>query len=176
MGRVRHECRIDRAEDAGAAERALRPAYDALRAMAEAGYRATIAYFLASSLCQQGRDDEAHAVVEETRSILPFGDDEDEATWSMAAATVCARRGEFAAAEHLANEARRYFEKDRTIFYFIEALFTQAEVFERAGKLEQAAVVYAEALAWCEERDASPLAARARTALERLSGRRVPTG
>jgi predicted ATPase/DNA-binding SARP family transcriptional activator/class 3 adenylate cyclase len=164
------------AGDAGAAERALRPAYDALRAMAEAGYITTIAYYLVSSLCEQGRDDEAEEVVDETRSILPPGDEDHKATWSMAAAKVCARRGEFPAAEHLANEARRYFEKYRDPSYFVEALFTQAEVFERAGKHEQAVVVYAEALAWCEERHAVPLNERARTALERLTVRPVPTG
>jgi hypothetical protein len=165
------------AGDAPAAERALRPAYDALRAMADTNYLSSIAYYLVNSLCEQDRDGEAHEVVEEWKSILPPGDkDKDaEAVWNLAAAKVSARRGKFAAAERLAREGRKHWDPRSFPRWFGEALLTQAEVLEHEGKLEQAAGVFAEAFAFYEDRHAVTLAERARSAYQRLTDGLAPT-
>jgi predicted ATPase/DNA-binding SARP family transcriptional activator/class 3 adenylate cyclase len=163
------------AGDAAAAERALRPAYDALRAMGEANYLVQIAYYLVTSLCEQGRDDEARELVEETRSVLAPGDEDQKAIWSLAAAKASARRGEFATAEHLAHSGRTHWRISRVSRFFGEALLTQAEVFELAGKLEQAAAAYGEALAIYEDSHVVPLAERARTAHQRVTDGLAPS-
>jgi predicted ATPase/DNA-binding SARP family transcriptional activator len=156
------------AGDAAAAERALRPAYDALRAMGEANYLIDTAYYLTSSLCEQERVDEARHVVDETRSALPPGDEWAKAVWDLAAAKVQARRGELAAAESLARDGRRLL---GTVSprWLGQALLTHGEVLELAGKLGEAAAVFGEALALYEDRLAIPLAERARSTLQRLS-------
>ena len=162
------------AGDAPAAERALRPAYDFLRAMGEANYLVDTAYYLTSALCEQGRDAEAQQVVEETRTVLPPAD-EHEAVWNLAAAKVHARRGDFVAAERLALEGRTRLAAFNNPRWLGQALLTQGEVLELAGKLDEAAAAFAEALALYEDRRAVPLAAQARAARRRLTDRLAPT-
>ena len=155
------------------AERALRPAYDTLRAMGAANYLVDTAYYLTSSLCEQDRVDEARHVVEETRSALPPGERSAQAVWNLAAAKVQARGGEFATGESLARDGRTLL-GTLSPRWLGQALLTQGEVLEFAGKLDEAAVVFGEALALYEDRRAIPLAQTARRALHRLSDRLVP--
>lgn len=161
------------AGDAAAAERVLRPAYDELREMGEANYLMDTGYYLASSLCEQGRSDEAQQVVEAMRSALPSGSEGAEAMCQLAAAKVKADRGESLAAERLAQEGRR---RIGTVSprWLGQALLTQAEVLELAGKPEKAAAVFREALALYEDRRAAPLAERARLGLRRVADRITP--
>jgi predicted ATPase/DNA-binding SARP family transcriptional activator len=162
------------AGDPAAAERALRPAYDALHAMREANYVVDTAYYLTISLCEQGRDDDALQVVDDTRSVLPPGHDLLEGEWALAAARVWARRGQFETAVRLANDGRRRLGASPR--WLGQALLTQGDVLELAGKLEESAGVYAEALALYEDRRAAPMAELARTAFRRLSDRLARTG
>ena len=159
------------AGDALAAERELRPAYDALREMGETGYLIMVGYFLASTLYEQGRYDEAQQVVEEV--ALTPSDDPDKVSLLLIAARVQARRGNPDAAERLVREARR--KRGPTDPRWAgEALLAEGEVLELGGKLEEASTAFREALALYEQRRAAPLAERARSALARLNDRLAP--
>jgi predicted ATPase/DNA-binding SARP family transcriptional activator len=159
------------AGDAVAAERELRPAYDSLRGMRETGYLVVVGYFLASSLYEQGRYDEAQQVVEEI--WRPSSDDPDKVSLLLVAAKVQARRGNVDAAERLIGEARRDHATTHPMWVG-EALLAEGEILELGGKLEKASTVFEAALALYEGIRAVPLAERARTALERLNERLTP--
>jgi tetratricopeptide (TPR) repeat protein len=163
------------AGDPAAAERALRPAVDALFAMGETNYLMGTAYYLASSLCEQGRDGDAEQVVESARAAVSPGNDQTEAVFGLVKARLHARRGELDQAERLALEGRRCLGGYGSR-WLGEALLTHGEVLELAGKLDEATAVFGEALALYETRRAAPLAERARTALQRVDDRPVPTG
>lgn len=163
------------AGDPAAAERALRPAYDALREMGEANYFLDVADYLTSSLCEQGRADEAQQVVEEMRSALPPGSEVRKGEWQLAAAKVQVRRGELLAAERLAREGCRRI-GTLSLASHGEALLAQAEILELAGKPEEAAAVFREVLALYEDRRAVPLAERAQVGLQRVADLLAPAG
>jgi predicted ATPase/DNA-binding SARP family transcriptional activator len=160
------------AGDPEAAEQALRPAYDALRAMGEANYVVDTAYYLIASLCEQGRYETAHQLVEETKS-LPSPGGFIEAAWMLAAARVEARRGNHGEAERLASEGcRRLAASPR---WLGQGLLTLGEVLQVAGRLEDSAVAFQRALTLYGERRATPLADRARMELRALSDRLAQT-
>jgi len=163
------------AGDPAAAERALRPAVDALFAMGETNYLMGTAYYLASSLCEQGRDGDAEQVVESARAAVSPGNDQTEAVFGLVKARLHARRGELDQAERLALDGRACLGGYGSR-WLGEALLTHGEVLELAGKLDEATAVFGEALALYEIRRAAPLAERARTALQRVDDRPVPTG
>jgi predicted ATPase/DNA-binding SARP family transcriptional activator len=164
------------AGDPAAAERALRPAYEALRSMGDVEYLPSVTHYLASSLYEQGRYDEAWQIVADALASIGTGHGiAGAATCGLVAAKVHARRGELNEAERLALEGRRQLgEFDAK--YFGEALLAHGEVLELAGKLEEAAGVFGEALALYEDRHAVPLAEQARARLERLNASIAPAG
>lgn len=161
------------AGDPKAAESALRPAYDALRAMGEANYVVDTAYYLIASLCEQRRHDEARQVVDETRS-LPAPGGFTEAAWMLAAARVEAHSGNDAEAERLASEGcRRLAASSR---WFGQGLLTLGEVLQVGGKLEASSAAFQRALDLYEARRVIPLAEQARTELRVLADRLAVTG
>jgi predicted ATPase/DNA-binding SARP family transcriptional activator len=163
------------AGDPGAAERTLRPAYDALRAMGDKGYLPGTAHYLASSLYEQGRYDEAQQIVAEARASFGTSHQIAEATVGLVAAKLHARSGEFDRAERLALEGRRHLGA-LDARYLGEALLVHGEVLELAGKLEEAAEVFGKALALYGDRRAIPLAKQARMRLEQLNARVAAAG
>ncbi len=151
-----------------AAEKSLRPAYDALRAMGEANYVVDTAYYLTASLCELGRNDEAQQVVDETGSLSPPGSF-IEAAWMLAAARVEAQSGNGAEAERLASEGcRRLAASPR---WLGQGLLTLGEVLQVGGKLEEASAAFQRALELYEGRRVIPLAEQARTELRVLADR-----
>src|SRR5262249_39775458 len=91
--------------DPAAAERYLREAYAALRAMGERRYFAFIAAMLAEALCAQGRLSEAQQMTDEVQAA----DVPDSGIWKTSLlslrAKMLARRGQFPAAMELLAEA-----------------------------------------------------------------------
>jgi tetratricopeptide (TPR) repeat protein len=156
------------AGDPVAAESALRPAYDALRAMGEANYVVDTAYYLTASLCEQLRYDEARQVVEETRS-LPAPGGFTEAAWMLAAARVEAQCSNHAEAERLAAEGCRRLAPSAR--WLGQGLLTLGEALQLGGKLEASAAAFQRALRLYEERRVIPLAQLARIALRTISDR-----
>jgi predicted ATPase/DNA-binding SARP family transcriptional activator len=154
------------AGDPPAAERLLRPAYEALRAMGEANYLIDTAYYLTVSLCEQGRVDDARQVVEATRSVASPGGF-TEAAWMLAAARVEARCGSDADAERLASEGCRRLRASSR--WLGQGLLTLGEVRRVGGRFEDAASAFQEALHLYEERRVVALADRARLELQALA-------
>jgi predicted ATPase len=156
------------AGDPLAAERELREGYETLLAMQHIGYRATVALLLAESLYAQGRYEEAERLVEEAAATAIEDDLIDQVSLNIIGAKLRARRGEFDAAERLAQEAKEIAPSwsDRLLG---EVLVGRAEVLILAGKPDQAAEALGEAVRLYEERRAEPLAERARTQLDELA-------
>ena len=158
------------AGDPVAAERELRPAYDALGAMGAVGYQGTVAYYLACSLYEQGLYDEAASLSDKwAAALLPLGDVEGEILWILFKARLCARRGQLDAAERLARETRSRFRELTSIPMLGEALVVEGEVLELAGDSAGASAAFKEAQSLYESRHAAGLSRRMRARLEHLT-------
>jgi predicted ATPase/DNA-binding SARP family transcriptional activator len=155
------------AGDAAAAERVLRPAYDALRAMGDRMYLPATAYYLASSLCAQARYDEAQRVADAGLAPSELDNPTQTAMWKLITAKVLARRGEVGEAELLAlagaSELCAFDARNRG-----EALLALGDVLAVTGQHERAADAFRQALTLYEERNVPPLAAQARTSLSQV--------
>src|SRR5262249_20446493 len=151
--------------DPAAAERYLREAYAALRAMGERRYFAFITAMLAEALYAQGRFDEAQQMTDEAWAA----DVPDAGKWKTSLlrlrAKMLARRGQFPAAMELLAEAEALVTSVSSAVVQTEVLEAKAEVSRLAGALDQAAASLGAALQIYEGRRATFLAARVRTAL-----------
>jgi predicted ATPase/DNA-binding SARP family transcriptional activator len=155
------------AGDPVAAEDVLREAYAALHAMAEVSYRSTTALWLAESLYEQGRFEEAEQLTAEAETSAHPDDFIDQVHLRTLRAKLHARRGDVGAAKRLVEEARRITPAGNAQLLG-EVLLTKAEVLRRAGQPRQAASELRVALRLYEERRVVPLADRARRLLEQL--------
>jgi predicted ATPase len=151
--------------DAAAAERFLREAYAALRAMGERRYFAFIAAMLAEALYAQGRFNEAQQMTGEAQAA----DVPDSGIWKTSLlslrAKMLARRGQFPAAMELLAEAEALITPASSAVVQTEVLEAKAEVSRLAGALDQAAASLRAALQIYEDRRATLLAARVKAAL-----------
>jgi len=121
-----------------AAERELRAGFELLRGMGERGRASSLAAFLAAALVELGRIDEAAGYVEMSRELLPKDDVTGQAQMTMSHALVLARRGEFDDAVRLAHEAVGMAEGVQELLNLPDLLLWQADVLERAGRLDEA--------------------------------------
>jgi predicted ATPase len=135
------------AGDGAAAERALRPACEALERMGDWGHVATLAPKLADALfIQGGRDEEALRLTElAERSSTPGVADEDIG-WRRVRAKLLARRGDFDQAERLAREATARAAPTDLLDDSAQALADLAEVLRLAGRPKESAKALEEAL------------------------------
>jgi tetratricopeptide (TPR) repeat protein len=154
--------------DAPAAERYLREAYAALRAMSERRYLVTVTTGLAKALYAQGRFDEAQQMADEAQAA----DVPDADAWSGALnlrAMLLARRGRFPAARRLLAEAEALITPASSASTRAEVLIAKAEVDRLAGALDHAAASLRAALRIYEDRRATQLAAQIRAALATIA-------
>ena len=93
------------ADDPVAAERELRPGYDALRKIGEKSHFSSVTGSLARAVCAQGRYEEADRLSRESEQAARPNDIHSHILWRTVRATVLANRGELDAAEKLAREA-----------------------------------------------------------------------
>jgi tetratricopeptide (TPR) repeat protein len=93
------------AGDADAAEKALRPDYDALVHIGETYFLSTMAALLAWALREQGRDDDALRMTESAEALAASDDVEAQIWWRSIRAPILARRGAEKDAEALARAA-----------------------------------------------------------------------
>jgi tetratricopeptide (TPR) repeat protein len=161
------------AGDPAAAEQNLRESYEALRAMAEAGYRANEVTLLAEAVYRQGRLGEALPLTEEAEALTGAGDVDAQARWRATRAKPLARRGQFSAAIRLADEAVALIPARSGAPERAEFLVAQAEVSQLAGALDQAEHSLRTALQFYESRRMVLLAGRIRALLASLPGDRV---
>jgi predicted ATPase/DNA-binding SARP family transcriptional activator len=157
--------------DPAAAERFLREAYAALRAMGERRYFAFIAAMLAEALWAQGRFNEAQQMTDEVQAA----DVPDSGIWKTSLlslrAKMLARRGQFPAAMELLAEAEALITAASSAVVQTEVLEAKAEVSRLAGAFDQAAVSLRAALQIYEDRRATLLAARVRATLAGVTAR-----
>jgi predicted ATPase/DNA-binding SARP family transcriptional activator/predicted negative regulator of RcsB-dependent stress response len=161
------------AGDPVAAEGVLRETYDALHAMGEAGYRATTALWLAESLYEQGRNEEAEQLADEAATIAHPDDFGDQVHLRTIRAKLHARRGDIDAAVRLVEDASAITPAGNA-YLLGKVLLTRGDVLLRAGKTEEAAAVLREALRLFEELRAPALAEQAQTLLEALAADSLP--
>jgi tetratricopeptide (TPR) repeat protein len=158
------------AGDPAAAEHHIRDAYQALRAIGERINRANTACLLAEAVYAQGRFGEAEQLAGEARELLLEADAfEPQARWRAAKAKLLARRGEFAAARRLADEAEALVSPTSYAALLAEVLVAKAEVNRLAGAPDQAEASLRTALGIYHDRRAVPLAERTRAAMASLA-------
>jgi tetratricopeptide (TPR) repeat protein len=158
------------AGDLAAAEHHLREACEAFRAMGERGYFSTVASWLAEALYAQGRLDEAQQVTEEAKEATMPGDIDAQARWRIIRAKLLARRGQFPAAQRLADEAEVLVSSTSWEALKAGVLMAKVEVSQLAGARGQAEACLRAALRIYEDQRAEPLADQARAALASLTG------
>ena len=157
------------AGDAAGAERELRGGYEALRAMGEQAYRASITAMLADAIYAQGRLAEAQDLADEAREIAVSGDVDAHVQWRAIIAKLLARRGQFPAARKLADEALALIPgRAEGLSLRAKMLVANAEVLQLAGAPHEARDCLRQALGIYTERHAVPLAERTRAALGSL--------
>jgi predicted ATPase/DNA-binding SARP family transcriptional activator len=161
------------AGDPVAAEQVITPGYDALRAMGERGWRATLATLLAEAVYAQGRLDQALGLTQEAEACAGPYDFDAQARWRAIRAKVLARRGQFRAAAELAEQAMALVPAAAAASELAEYLLDQAEVAQLAGQFDQADASLRKALKIYQSRRIAPLAERTRAMLARLDEQRA---
>lgn len=156
----------------GSSSGIMTPEYDALRAMGERGWRASVATLLAKAVYAQGRFDQALLLTEEAAECAAPDDFDAQARWRAVRAKVLARCGQFRAAAMLAEEAVASIPAASGAWELAEFLVAQAEVLQLAGALDQAETSLRRALRIYENRRITPLADQTRALLARLAEQR----
>jgi class 3 adenylate cyclase/tetratricopeptide (TPR) repeat protein len=146
-----------------AAERLLRDSYELFGRL---GYKWSIvvAPNLAEVLHQQGRDEEARRLIEESEALAE-PDIPEQFLWRKARARVLAAQGEVEEAERLAREAVALAERTDQLEEHADALLALAEVLRRAGRAAEAAPAVRDALRLYQQKGNTVLARRAQEAL-----------
>ena len=155
------------AGDSVAAEAVLREAYEALHAMGEVSYRSTTALWLAESLCEQGRFDEAEQLTDEAEALAHPEDFIDQVHLRTIRARLHAQHGQIDTTARLLEDAAA-INPAGNAYLRGKVLLTKGEVL-RAARPEEAAAALREALRLFEEVHAAALAEQARTPLEQLA-------
>jgi tetratricopeptide (TPR) repeat protein len=134
------------AGDHRAAEHALRAACDTLESRKDWGHFASVAPFLADALVAQGRGEEAVRYVELVAEVSMADDTEAQLGLLRARASLAAERGDLDAAEGFARQVVDLAHQTDYLNQQGNALTGLADVHERAGRHEQAAVFVQQAL------------------------------
>jgi predicted ATPase/DNA-binding SARP family transcriptional activator len=157
-------------DDPRAAEREIRPAYDALKRIGEKSHFSTMAHALALSLYEQGKYEEAESLARECEEAARANDVHSRITARGVRAKVLARRREFEAAEALAREAVLLAAESDLSMSHGDALMDLAEVLQLVGHRPEAADAVREAIPLYEHKEHELAAARARERLAELGG------
>jgi class 3 adenylate cyclase/tetratricopeptide (TPR) repeat protein len=134
------------AGDPLAAEASIRRGYDIFAAGGEQGTLSTTAAFLAETLVEQGRDEEAEHHVLEAEGLAAADDLVTQALWRQVRARILARRGAFAEAEALALEAVRRAATSDYLGFRGNACRDLGRVLAAASKPSEAERAFAEAI------------------------------
>ena len=158
------------AGDAEAAERELRDAIDVATEMGASYYVALYRTRIAHVLVAQGRDEDALAELEQTRSVFA-----DAPKWKTARARVLAHRGQTDEAVALARDAADLMAGNDDVTTHAEILVDLADVLHAHGDEAGAAVALAEALALHEEKGNLVSVAHCRRRLAAIEAGPAPT-
>ena len=158
------------AGDAEAAERELRDAIDVATEMGASYYVALYRTRIAHVLVAQGRDEDALAELELSRSVFA-----DAPKWKTARARVLARRGQTEEAVALARDAADRMAGNDDVTTHAEILVDLAEVLHAHGDEAGAVAALAEALALHEEKGNLVSVADCRRRLAAIEAGSAPT-
>ena len=150
------------------AERALRPAIEALERMGDQGHFATVAPYLADALFAQGRGEEAAPVIELAAQWTLADDMDAQIGWRRAQAKLLAHRGDFENAERLAREAIELAGRTDFLEAHARALEDLAEVLRLAGRPQESLAELEHAIRLHEQKGNLVSTANTRTLLESL--------
>jgi class 3 adenylate cyclase/tetratricopeptide (TPR) repeat protein len=134
------------AGDATAAERELRKDFETLDAMGERNYIATTSAYLAFALLLQGKDDEADRFIRFSAETAAEDDLTSQFLWRQFGARLRSRAGEHAEAIELARRAVELTDQTEEPESQGNARLDLAAVLSAAGRADEAAAVYEEAL------------------------------
>ena len=125
-----------RAGDPRAAEAILRAGFDVLNESAETGYLASVRGLLAQAMLEQGRNEEALRIAEETRRMSAPDDFEPHARAAAVRARVLALAGDLGGAEGAVAEAEDIATPTEYLPLRIFVALARAEVEHAARRLE----------------------------------------
>jgi DNA-binding SARP family transcriptional activator/tetratricopeptide (TPR) repeat protein len=151
--------------DPAAAERIVRPAYDALKKIGEKSHFSSMSHALANAVYLQGRYDEAEHLTFECENASRPNDVHAQILWRSIRAKVMARRGDHEAAEQLAHEAVALAADSDFQPAHADALLDLAEVHFLRGRSIDAANAIEEAIHLYELKGNHLMADHARTLL-----------
>jgi tetratricopeptide (TPR) repeat protein len=157
------------ADDPAAAERELRPGYEALRRIGEKSHFSSVAGLLARAVCAQGRYEEADQLSRESEQAARPNDIHSHILWRTARAKALAHKGELEAAEALAREAVGFAAESDFLDSHGDALTDLAEVLRLAARRQEAASALEQAIQLYEQKGNVISAARAGARLKELA-------
>jgi predicted ATPase/class 3 adenylate cyclase len=157
------------ADDPAAAEREYREGIEALTAMGEHAYLSTQAAYLAQVLYGEGRFDEAAEMADLAERSGSSDDLSTQVTARGVKAKLLARSGDAAGAIIVAEGAIDMLRESDFADLHGGALVDLAEVYQRAGRTEDAAAALRQAIEYYERRGLQPLVERTTTKLQQLS-------
>src|SRR5262249_9037720 len=161
-----------RAGGSGAAAGRLRGFGDSPAGPGQRGLLSTFAPLLGRSLCALGEYDEAEPQAQLGRELGEEHDVATQAVWRQVQARVDSSRGLDAEAEVLAREAVALIDRTDALNCQGAALADLGEVLAGAGRVEEAAAAFGEALDRYELKRNVAAATQVRSRLETLSLRR----
>ena len=132
--------------DLAAAEAALRGEIDCGERAGMTGTNSSTTAYLAECLCELGKFDEVEQWVERSRSATEEHDMESQIGWRKPHALLLAHRGEHAAAEAVAREAVRLADETDDPTSQADARIVLAHALQLAGRTDDAATVFGEAI------------------------------
>jgi tetratricopeptide (TPR) repeat protein len=156
------------ADDRAAAEREFREGIEALSAMGEHSYLSTQAAYLAQVLYGQGRFDEAAEMADLAERSGSSDDLSTQVTARGVKAKLLARRGDVTGAIELAEGAIEMLSESDFADLHGGALVDLAEVYQAAGRREDAIAALRSAIDVYERRGLRPLIERTRSRLDDL--------
>jgi len=134
----------------------------------ERGFASTAAARLAQALYELDRLDEADTWAGRAAELGASDDRLTQMLWRLVKAKVVARRGEHAEAEQLAREAVAIGEETDQLNHVADAYADLGEVLALAGRADEAAAAFAEALARYERKENRVSAQRAQARLAEI--------
>jgi tetratricopeptide (TPR) repeat protein len=152
--------------DPVAAERELRPGYEALKKLGSKSHLSSFAHLLAHAVYAQGRYDEAEQLTQECEEVSRPNDVHSQIAMRSIRAKLLARRGLLEAAEQLAREAVDFASESDFHPAHADALMDLAEILNLAGDIEAAASAVEEAIRFYDLKGNVLAADRARSELE----------
>jgi class 3 adenylate cyclase len=156
------------AGDHEAAARYLRQWCDFLEKHGQRALLSSYAPILGRSLCELGRYDEAEAQAQLGRELGEERDVATQALWRQVKARAISYGGQHAEAEALAREAVAIIDQTDALNFQAAALYDLAEVLNRAGRADEAGIVFGKALERYERKKNLTAAAQVRARLAAL--------